>query len=289
MKSRYIVCLLTFTLQLHAQASMSQFLASQQLIESGKAVFQQNCMGCHGVDAKGQGPAAFMLDPKPRNLVEGSFKFRSTPMGSNPTTQDLIRTIDQGIPGSSMPGFPLLSSNQKYALVAFIKSLRPDWEKNESSTLAIPQTPQALFNNRTLFLASAFRGQMLYLEACISCHGDKGLGDGPSAEGLVDNDNNPLKPANLSLPRIKSGRRAQDVYKAILTGLDGTPMPTFDGIYEESQLWDLVAYVFFLRGQAANLYEKDFVLDDSLVKAEKNFNKPSASIQQKGNGDESWE
>jgi cytochrome c oxidase cbb3-type subunit 2 len=275
-----------------AESSMAQFLASQQLLESGRATFQQNCVGCHGIDATGQGPAAAMLDPKPRNLVSGFFKFRSTPLGTLPTTKDLLRTIDQGIAHSSMPGFPLLTSQQKYALVAYIKSLRADWAKKEGKEFPIPAPPEDVFANRSLFLASAFRGRKLFEEGCLTCHGERGRGDGPGAEGLADVDGHPLRPADLSKPTIKSGRRAQDVYKAVLTGLDGTPMPSFDGIYNEKQIWDLVAYVFFLRGQAAGLYPENLVLDASTLKAEADFRKaksaPASASSGAGAGD-AWE
>lgn len=276
MRMFLLFCIVVCSSQIRAatNTSMGQFMASQQLVQAGKAVFQHNCSGCHGMDAMGKGPASPMLDPKPRNLVAGAFKFRSTPLGTLPTNQDLLRTIDQGILGTSMPGFPLLSSNQKYALVAYIKSLRPDWEKNVGKAYAIPEAPKEVFSNRTLFLASAFRGRKIFEEGCLTCHGEKGHGDGPSAEGLMDSDENPLRPANLSHHRIKSGKRAEDVYKVILTGLDGTPMPSFDGVYNESQIWELVTYVFFLRGQAAGIYADDVLLNDSLIKAETLFKNP---------------
>lgn len=254
-----------------AASDMAQFLASQQLIESGRATYMIHCVGCHGVDAQGKGSTWSMLNPKPRNLVNGAFKFRSTSQGTLPTTEDLMRTIDQGVLGSSMPGFPLLSVQQKYALVAYIKSLREDWHKKEGSPHLFPPVPKKIFENRSLFLASAFRGQKLFLEGCATCHGNSGQGDGPGAQDLVDTDNNPIRPANLSLSRIKSGRRAQDVYKAIFTGLDGTPMPSFEGIYSEAQLWDLVAFVFFLRGRSNGLYSPEMELDASTLKAESDF------------------
>lgn len=257
--------------------AMVQFLASQQLVQAGKEVFRQNCAGCHGVDADGKGPAALMLSPKPRNLVTGAFKFRSTSLGSLPTDQDLLRTIDQGIAGSSMPAFPLLSSHQKYALVAYIKSLRPNWQANVGKALTIPEPPTEIFINRTLFLASAVRGRKLFEDGCLTCHGDRGHGDGPSAEGLVDGDNQPIHPANLGRRGVKSGKRAQDIYKAILTGLDGTPMPSFEGIYTEVQIWELVSYVFFLRGQGAGIYDENLELNDAMLKAEVEFKTPVKS------------
>ncbi len=271
-----VIGLIFFPLQTFANtgASLSQFLASQQLVQSGQSIFRQDCAGCHGVEANGQGRAAPMLNPKPRNLVAGAFKFRSTPLGNLPTNQDLLRTIEQGILGTSMPGFPFHTTQQKYALVAYIKSLRPNWEKDVGTPLFIPAAPAQIFANKTLFLASAFRGRKLFEEGCLTCHGDQGRGDGPSAEGLVDNDNQPLRPADLSRPYIKSGKRAEDVYKVILSGLDGTPMPSYNGVYNEGQIWDLVAYVFFLRGQASGIYDATVVLNKDLLKAEAAFKKP---------------
>ena len=53
---------------------------------------------------------------------------------------------------------------------------------------------------------------------------------------------------------------ARDIYRAISTGLDGTPMPGFDGVYDENGRWDLTAYVFYLRGKAAGVYGPEEVL-----------------------------
>jgi mono/diheme cytochrome c family protein len=272
-----------------SEENMAQFLSHQHLVEAGRKSYMQNCMGCHGIDAKGRGETWEMLDPKPRNLVEGAFKFRSTSLGTLPTTEDLIRVIEQGIPRSSMPAFSLLSSQEKYALVAYIKSLRPDWKTKEGQPHFFPPVPENIFRNKTLFLASAFRGQKLYQEGCMTCHGVGGRGDGESAEGLVDNDGQLLIPADLTSVRLKSGRRAEDVYKAIYTGLDGTPMPAFEGIYEEAQIWDIVAYVFFLRGKAAALYDESLVLNAQMLEAAKNFNKSTTSTQAVSTSDDSWD
>lgn len=39
-------------------------------VESGQALFQKNCVSCHGVEGKGDGPAASALNPKPADLVQ---------------------------------------------------------------------------------------------------------------------------------------------------------------------------------------------------------------------------
>ncbi len=278
------VLTVSFTNNILAQtSSLSQTLSNQQMIQSGRILFTRHCSGCHGNAADGQGPASQMLNPKPRNLVTGSFKFRSTPTGTLPTHEDLIRTIDQGIVGSSMPSFRLLSHSEKLSLAMFIKSLRADWKESEGSSISIPDPPKDIFGTKSTLLASAFHGRKLFIEACQTCHGDKGLGDGPSVDGMVDSENRSIRPANLTKKIIKSGPSAKDVFKAISTGLDGTPMPSFADTYSEAQRWNLVAYVFYLRGIGSGTYSEsaDTLTDPSKQKKNKET-KTSTS------GDSSW-
>ena len=75
----------------------------------GRAVYQDRCVQCHGVSGDGAGPAARYMYPKPRDYRRGLFKFTSTPYGSRPLRDDLVRTVRQGIRGTSMPNFNLLS------------------------------------------------------------------------------------------------------------------------------------------------------------------------------------
>jgi mono/diheme cytochrome c family protein len=56
----------------------------QEVIEAGKQEFQRSCAACHGVDAKGDGPSASMLNAKPADLTQlsknhgGTFLFWQT-------------------------------------------------------------------------------------------------------------------------------------------------------------------------------------------------------------------
>ena len=246
--------------QIWAQSSLVQSMTSQQLIRTGRESFVNRCSGCHGINADGKGPAMPMLSPRPRNLVAGSFKFRSTPSGTLPTSQDLLRTLNQGVLGTSMPSFRDLPESEKLALITYIRSLRPDFQETlkDQRSVALPSPPAEKFGSKQTLLASAAAGRKLYEQACLTCHGDKGLGDGPSIEGLMDGEEQPIKPANLSARQIKGGKTARDIFRAITTGLDGTPMPSFQEIFDEPSRWDLVAYVFYLRGRAAGIYtEKD--------------------------------
>src|SRR5262245_54688257 len=43
----------------------------------GKKVYEVRCVGCHGADGKGDGPAAELLVPRPRDFTAGKYKIRS--------------------------------------------------------------------------------------------------------------------------------------------------------------------------------------------------------------------
>ena len=70
---------------------------------AGKALYDRKCAGCHGVKGDGNGPAAELLTPRPRDFTSGVYKIRST-VNRVPTDQDIFRTITDGMPGTSMPG-----------------------------------------------------------------------------------------------------------------------------------------------------------------------------------------
>ena len=88
-------------------------------------------------------------------------------------------------------------------------------------------------------------GAGLYKEAgCDTCHGAKGRGDGPSAPELKDDAGHPIKPFNFASGRpMKGGQGPDAVYKTVMTGLQGTPMPGFGDALEPAQGWAIVAYV----------------------------------------------
>jgi mono/diheme cytochrome c family protein len=82
------------------------------------------------------------------------------------------------------------------------------------------------------------RGEQVYRKAeCQECHGREGRGDGPSAKDLK------VKPADLIRRPFKGGPTARDTVRTLITGLDGTPMPSYHLILEDAELWDLAFYL----------------------------------------------
>lgn len=78
------------------------------------------------------------------------------------------------------------------------------------------------------------RGQRLYKQHCVPCHGQTGTGDGPLAkkEGY--------KVADLTLSRLSDQTDGEIFYK-ISKGKD--PMPDFEKQLNGRERWDVVCYV----------------------------------------------
>ncbi len=91
-----------------------------QMVKEGKVVFEGNCAGCHGLAGNGQGPAAAALNPKPRNFIEGKFKY---PVNAKDT--DLFKTLEIGVKGSAMPAWKdSLSEAQRWAVISYVRSFK---------------------------------------------------------------------------------------------------------------------------------------------------------------------
>lgn len=87
------------------------------LMARGKAVYAQTCATCHGVDGKGDGPGGTGLTPKPRNFtVKAAWK-------NGTRVEDIYKTLEEGIKGSSMVSYAYLSKKDRMALAHVVQSL----------------------------------------------------------------------------------------------------------------------------------------------------------------------
>lgn len=212
-----------------------------EAVKLGETLFKKQCRVCHGAEGKGDGPAADFLFPKPRNFSTGAFKVRSTPSGSPPADQDLFRTITQGMPGSAMPSFSFLSEKERWGLVAFLRKLAKLEEKPERLVQVASEPP--------ITTQSVAQGKNLYMKMkCWECHGHEGRADGPKVTELVDDWGFPVPPSDFTRGIFKGGGRASDIYLRFTTGMDGTPMPSFEDSLGEAERWALVHYVKSLAG-----------------------------------------
>jgi mono/diheme cytochrome c family protein len=207
--------------------------------DAGKQLYFRYCWGCHGYRGDGNGENAPYLNILPRNFVAATFKCRSTPTGTLPTDQDLYNSLVRGLNNSNMPSWITLTDQNRADLVAFIKTFSPRW-KTEKAGDVIPVPPEP-----KLTLDSIKHGQELFQKLeCWKCHGQEGRGDGPSASTLTDSNDQPIRPYNFAAgSRFKCGSSNQDLYKIFLSGVDGTPMPSFADVVKPDEAWDLVHFL----------------------------------------------
>lgn len=213
--------------------------ADPATLERGQTLYASKCAVCHGPEGKGDGPAAFVLFPRPRDFTSGKFKIRSTM--TVPTDADLFRVISQGIPGTSMPGWSHLPEADRWALVAYVKKLAGLLGQPPPEIVPIPEPPPPSPERIAL-------GKKLFTElGCDRCHGPQGRGDGPSAMSLKDEWGHPIVPYDFTIPgRMKGGSTVRDVYRTLWVGIGGTPMPSFAPLLDPDKTWALAYYVLSL-------------------------------------------
>ncbi|MFQ5527566.1 MAG: c-type cytochrome [Thermoanaerobaculia bacterium] len=189
----------------------------------GKEIYKTHCLECHGESGAGDGDKAKRLGFRPRDFTLGSFKCRCTPSGALPSDDDLMRVVARGLPGTSMRGFEkLVAESDRRAVVEYLKSLSPAFERPIPDCIEIPEPIPASSETRS-------EGRQVYrLLRCWSCHGLEGKGDGPAAKGLVDDWGDRIRVYNFTRPRrYKCGGSESDLFRLLHTGMSGSPMPSF--------------------------------------------------------------
>lgn len=218
-------------------------------IMRGKMIFQMSCFLCHGQKGEGDGPAARFIGPyshpRPNNFTMGIFKFRSTESGDLPMLKDLMRTIREGIPGY-MPSFRNMGeagikSVAMYIAKEFIQEDLP----TETTIKYVQHIGPYIYS-----LQSVERGARIYKSMqCGECHGDDGKA---GRMDLRDERKIMIHPVDLTRREtFGNGISHEDIYRTIMTGLDGTPMPGYNDSFagKEDSAWDLVHYILSLQGR----------------------------------------
>jgi len=207
--------------------------------KDAKGDYRRYCVSCHGERGDGQGESFPWVDPKPRDFQLGIFKCRSTPTGTLPTDQDLFDTIARGLDRSNMPQWSTFTRQQRADLVAWVKHFSPRFVGEKPGTpIEIPSEPAVTADRIKA-------GREVYARVqCWKCHGVTGEANGPSASTLQDDLGRPIAPYNFTeKARPKCGDTDRDIYRIFMTGLDGTPMPSFADNIKPDEAWDLVFYL----------------------------------------------
>lgn len=172
----------------------------------GKAVFLQQCVSCHGLAGRGDGPAGRGLTPPPANLADPPAMRTVSPL-------DVYRKVTIGVAGTAMPKFDsALSADDRWAVAAYVSTLRSD-----------PST--------------VHEGEGIYALGCASCHGTSGGGDGPLARGLS------VAPPALRDLAVSGRFSDAELAELIAHGRRGTPMPAFARLADSQSVMRVVAFV----------------------------------------------
>ena len=213
---------------------------AQEDIAKGKEIFEFYCYYCHGIKGGGDGPVVPRLDPKPRNFRNADFRFRTTPQGALPTEDDLFKIISDGVPGSAMPFWKnLLTNQERRQVISYIKTLSDRWEKDG------PGKPISASNEPPSTEESIAKGKDLYKEfKCFLCHGDEGRGDGRITKTMRNEWGFQFRARNFTKGWLfKGGNTTQDIFNRISTGLNGTPMGSFAELISDEDRWHLAHFV----------------------------------------------
>jgi high-affinity iron transporter len=85
-------------------------------LATGKALYQQNCIACHGASGHGDGPAAASLEPAPTD-------FHDVERARERSLFGLYNTVTLGVAGTSMVGFNQLSDAERWSLAFYVGGL----------------------------------------------------------------------------------------------------------------------------------------------------------------------
>lgn len=230
---------------------------SAQEAAPGEDVYDRWCAGCHGAEGEGDGPAAGTMLPRPRDFTTAQYQVRSTPSGALPTDADILHVIDEGMPGTAMPGWKdQLSEEQRQDLVDVLKGFSTFFESEEPAEPIDAGSPTGGGEE------AVAAGREIYEKIeCWKCHGRQGRGDGTSAPTLEDEDGLPIRAADLTEGwHFNGGSSVEAIFTRFRTGMNGTPMPSFSDLIEaevvtEDELWQVAHFVKSLSPETPRVSE----------------------------------
>lgn len=239
---------------------------SAETLNTGKAIYKEYCMACHGVDGDGKGVAAKGLYPPPRNFKTGLIKFGNVTSGELTHDDAVYKALKHGLNGSAMLPWDL-EEGQMIAVWQYIKTFAPDvWvgkDKELGKKIELTKDPYGLAHReraieigRDVYHATA---------ACQACHRgyvtfeefkdiSKRVNDEDIDEldedfyqsKLQDSEHGYLvRPPDLTYHKSRSvyDGNVEDIYLRLAAGVGGTTMPAWRGTIEDSEIWAVSYYV----------------------------------------------
>ena len=222
----------------------AQAVAAPGDTANGERVYAQRCVVCHGEEGDGLTPAAERFNPPPRDFTLGQYKIKTTyfdDMVSN--DDDVFRMIADGMPGTVMPGWrDVLSEQEIRDLIAHLKTFSGMEDEEPTQQVdygdEIPISAESIAAGKQLFHDD---------DRCSECHGRDGKGD--ASKKLKDDNGERTWPRNLTKPwTFRASNEPRDIVSRVSVGIPGTQMPSFADPNNKKRLtpeerWHVANYV----------------------------------------------
>lgn len=211
--------------------------------QKGKQIYDKRCTWCHGAKGDGAGAAKDLLNPPPRDFTSGNYKIKTSFFEEMaPADDDVFRMIRDGMPGTSMPGWSgLLTEQEIWDLVAYVKTFA-GYDKPPAKMVdygsPVSSSSESIAKGKKLFEDG---------DRCVECHGSSGKGS--LSKRLKGDAGERTWPRNLTKPwTYRGGSEPKDIFTRISTGIAGTEMPSFSDPKSNKKLsveetWHVANYV----------------------------------------------
>ncbi len=267
-----------------------------QLLQRGAALYTQHCAACHGETGRGDGKAAYLVYPKPRDFTLTRFRLVSAD-NKVASVSDLFATITRGMPGSAMPGWGHFSEADRWALAYQVRALTRDGKAARlvaedgvdpavaakvAERLTTPGAPVAVPPEPPVTPEALERGKRIYTESCVSCHDVDGRG--LKKRDLKDDNEFPIFARDFTRGVFKGGTTGADLAHRLLAGMPGTPMPSYrENIPKGDDLWALIHYVqsMIVPGAQERVLQRQISLRAVRVSEEQVLFDPTSPVWQK--------
>lgn len=220
-------------------ADMGQQWAA--VYDSGKTLYDQKCLSCHGASGNGQGPYARQTLAHPANLNERIGNFP----GPSPQAYEFWR-IHEGVPGTTMPPWGWTQSEDvvwrlaTYALTFVTgvpRTIAGDVSDAEGDDYDATEHPKPIIAGTQ---GDYQQGQALYTLYCAQCHGGDGHGDGPASSTVPGGYIRP-EPANFEESGSDFTNYGRWVWK-VREGVETTNMPPWKVALSDTEIALVIFY-----------------------------------------------
>jgi mono/diheme cytochrome c family protein len=179
-------------------------LPNSEVLVQGVTLYAENCVACHGPDGAGTKLAPALNDPAVRQKAN----------------EEIVRTIQLGVPGTLMAGWEKsLSADETQALAALIAR----WEEVPTGAIPAPDKPIPVTEE------SLALGSSLYTANCANCHGPEGQGS--------------QRAPSLNVKSFLADTNDQAMQQIITLGVPGTSMPVWGDRMTEADIQAIVGFI----------------------------------------------